>query len=183
MAPDTEFKGAGEPAAAISAGDETDRLEAVKIRASTSTSLLALTVTTGAAGIALIAFATGLHAVSTLAVISWALGGLSLFASAISGGLAIRRVSRDGANGNWNLDNPRAFWQVQIWAFAIGALLLSVGAAVTFSGPTRASDERAQDRRIGALSSEVHNAGVTQARLQRELRRLRRRVVRAPRRP
>jgi hypothetical protein len=162
--------------ATVSAGDKTDRLEAVKIRSATSTSLLALTVTLGAAGLALIAFATGLHLVPPLAVIFWSLGGASLFVSAIFGGLAIRRVSAKGAEGDWDLADPRSFWRVQVWVFALGALLLSIGSVVTFSGPTRTSDERAQDRRIGALSSEVGDARVTQARLQRELRRLHRRV-------
>lgn len=170
------------PATASSGGEQNDRLEAVKIRSATSTSLLALTVTLGAAGVALIAFATGLHVVRTLAVISWTLGGVSLFVSAISGGLAIRRVSAKGAAGDWDLAHPHSFWRVQVWAFALGAVLVSIGSVVTFSGPARASDERAQDRRIGALSSEVANVHVTQARLQRELRQLRR-LVRARGRP
>ena len=168
---------AREPATASSGGDQTDRLEAVKLRAATSTSLLTLTVTTGAAGVALIAFATSLHRVPAPAIVLWVLGGVALFVSAICGGLAIRRVSARGAGGTWDLADPRSFWRVQVWAFAIGAVLIGSGSVVTFGGPARGTPERAQDRRIGALASEVRRTRAAEARLQRQVRRLRR-VVR-----
>jgi hypothetical protein len=172
-----------------------DVLEAVKLRAAVSTSLLTAAGTTGAAGIALIAFASGLHRVPLLAAVVWSIAGITLFASALYGGRAIRCVSANGAKGNWNLVGARQFWRVQVWAFIGGVVLLTVGSVVAFSGPSRSSGEREQDRlivsftasqreqegRIASLTAEISDARMIDARIQREIRQLKR-ALRAPRR-
>jgi hypothetical protein len=109
----------------------------------------------GAAGFALAAFAAGLHVVRTVPVVLWVLGGVGLFVSALTGGLAIRQLSQHGSIGDWQLSHSRPFWALQIWALGIGTALLASGSVVAFSGPARASGERQQDRYIGQLSAEL----------------------------
>jgi hypothetical protein len=143
-----------------------------------STSLITATGTTGAAAIALIAFASGLHVIGVAAVALWSTSGAALFSSAFAGGLAIRRVSSCGSNGDWGLNNPRSFWWVQICAFALGAALLTVGSIVAFSGPAQGSTADKQAREIQRLSSTLRLTRQRQTVLLRDVNRIEQRLSR-----
>jgi len=74
-----------------------DLLEAAKLRSALSTFLITATGTAVAAGLALVAFATGLHDVGTGAAVFWILGACVLFTSALVGGLGVKRLSQLGS--------------------------------------------------------------------------------------
>jgi hypothetical protein len=125
-----------------------DVLEAVKIRAALSTSLITATGTAVVAGLAVVAFATQLHRVEAPALGFWAGASVAFFTSAVAGGLAIRQLTASGSTGDWGLRVPSKRYTVQILTFFLAAALLSIGTAIAFNDPSRASRDDDQDRLI-----------------------------------
>lgn len=167
-------------------GSREDGLEALKIRATLGTSLLTSTGTALAAGLALVALASGLHRVGPNATGLWIAGGVVLFTSAYIGGLAIRRLSARGSHGDWRLGTSAYHFSAQAGAFVVGVLLLATGSVIAFRAPQRvaSSSSSSQDRAIGRIESRLGEIDVRERTTRRDLDRLKKTaVVRRPRRP
>ncbi|HEX8085364.1 MAG TPA: hypothetical protein VF529_13815 [Solirubrobacteraceae bacterium] len=157
------------------AGTREDKLEAAKLRSALSTSLITATGTAVAAGLALVAFATGLHDVGGSAAFWWVGGATVLFVSALTGGLGIKKLSQLGSEGEWTRSRSAWYFGVQAAAFTVGVILFAIGTVAAFGTERRTTPDDRQDRAIERLSTELEAAREQNEALDRRLRAVERR--------
>jgi hypothetical protein len=158
-----------------------DQLEAAKLRATLGTSLLTTTGTAVAAGLALVAFATGLHDVGSKAPYFWVVGGALLFASAFTGGFGIKQLSARGSEGDWSRARSAYFFGAQAALFVLETMLFAIGTISAFNGEPRTSRDDGQDRDLVRISTQLETLTAENERLRARLGRAERKLARGAR--
>ncbi len=111
-----------------------DRREASRLNAGLAIGIITGTATTIAAATALLAFAVGSFQVTAPAILLWIVSFGALFVSAVSGGLGLRDVLRQGWAGDWDRGVGRRSFSRQTVLYLTGVLMLAAATLVSFSG-------------------------------------------------
>lgn len=131
-----------------------DSREASRLNAGLAIGIITGTATTIAAATALLAFAVGNFQITAPGILLWIVSFGALVVSAVSGGLGLRDVLRQGWAGNWDRGIGRRSFSRQTVLYLTGVSMLATATLVSFSGVRLETSETAVSAAVAARTDE-----------------------------